>query len=74
MGKRPLHSVVLIQQMNDEIVGITSYFNARKATGYLDNPVALTKQAKHLIAPFLIKVFHNCLKTKTYPDVLKIAK
>ena len=42
--------------------------------GYLDIPNVLFKEAKFLIARYLVELFNECLKTSHYPDVLKIAK
>ena len=34
----------------------------------------LIKQAKFIIANFLVKAFNHCIENGVYPDILKLAK
>ena len=45
-----------------------------EAPGIDQVPTKLIKGAKYSLAPYLSKIFDNCIDNCQYPDVLKIAK
>ena len=40
----------------------------------MNKPVKLIKQAKFIIANFLVKALNHCIENGVYPDILKLAK
>ena len=50
------------------------FLNSNKAPGIDEILTKLTKAAKYSLAPYLLKIFNNCLNNGQYSDVLKIAK
>jgi len=56
------------------VIELISDLNKHKLSGYIDIPVTLIKEEKFLISRVLANSFHECLKSRSYPDTLKIAK
>ena len=74
LGKRQVSSIYLRPTDALEVIEIISGLNKRKSSGYIYNPGLLIKEAKFLIGRQLANIFNECLKSGSYPDILKIAK
>ena len=57
-----------------EILDIIGSLTSHKSLGIDETPTKLIKVVKHSLAPYLSKIFNNCLINGQCPDVLKIAK
>ena len=74
LGKRQVSSIYLRPTDAFEVIETISGLNKRKSSGYIDIPVLLIKEAKFLIGRQLANIFNECLRSGSYPDILKIAK
>ena len=74
LGKRQVSSIYLRPTDAYEVIEIISGLNKRKSSGYIDISVLLIKEAKFLTGRQLANIFNECLRSGSYPDILKIAK
>ena len=74
LGKRQVSSIYLRPTDAFEVIKIISGLNKRKSSDYIDIPALLIKEAKFLIGRQLANIFNECLRSGSYPDILKIAK
>ena len=74
LGKRKVSSIYFRPTDAYEVIEIISELNKLKSSGYIDIPVLLIKEVKFLICMQLANIFNECLRSRSYPDILKIAK
>jgi len=74
LGKRQVSYVYMQPTDEHEIIKIIACLSIRKSPGYIDIPIISINEAKFLLAPHLAKLFNECIKSGTYPDILKVAK
>ena len=74
LEKRKVSSIYFRPTDAYEVIEIISELNKLKSSGYINIPVLLIKEAKFLICRQLANIFNECLRSRSYPDILKIAK
>ena len=72
----PRHATSNFLHPTDEykVLEAINKLNNHKSPGVTDIPVKIIKQAKFIIANFLVKAFNHCIENGVYPDILKLAK
>ena len=71
LSKSIVNSVYLNETSSKEITNIISEFKNGKAS---DFPIMVIKHIKDTIAPYLCKLYNNCISSGTFPQCLKTGK
>ena len=74
LGPRYATSLFLHPTDEHEVLEAINKLNNHKSPGVTDIPVKIIRQAKFIIANFLVKAFNHCIESGVYPDILKLAK
>ena len=68
------HSMFLHETDQAEILTLISSLEKQKACGYDHISNKILKSTSYVIAPFLAKLFNECMQQGIFPDAYKIAK